>query len=462
VKQQISLSGRSVILAGEKVALVSMTEADQPSFQRWLSENADLRSLIDDSRVPSMDDQMRWFARVQQPDRRFFSLVTVPDGVLVGNAGFVDIDPKVSQATLRITIGNPAFLGKGLGSEAVMLLVRYAFSIAAWKRLTLKVLRDNVRAVRTYEKAGFIPSGVQEESGKSILSMELVHDTSDVSSLERGHFSCSVISYVRNGGARFEGCLKSCLPCREHVVLDGGSTDGTAELARKYGCRVLPQDKRFLDTDGRIVDFGGIATQAYRSATEEWVALLAADEELSDAFIQAIARVMTSGEKGAYLVDRFFVIDGRVMRYFSTTHNHQMRFCHRNAVTGFVKRVHEKPVYAPGVMPRVLDGGYLYLPLTETPKELWSKYLRYLPVDAGRLAGMGWWRWLHFAVRRIAVMTMLVMRMFWIRIVHDHRECMPLSYEILNIWYGFEMIKRTCPLYRIRKNILNPRDLSRG
>lgn len=164
---------RQIVLPGERVALAEMTEADQEYFCRWL-QDPELRSLIDDHRVPTMEDQMRWHERVQQPDRKFFSLVTIPDMQLIGNAGFVDIDPAKETATLRITIGHPEARGKGYGSEGVELLLRYGFEMKRWKRIKLVVLKTNQRAIRTYEKAGFVPSEVQEND--ATLSMVLQRD----------------------------------------------------------------------------------------------------------------------------------------------------------------------------------------------------------------------------------------------------------------------------------------------
>lgn len=164
---------RVIVLAGNRVALAEMTETDQSRFQRWLSGNVKLRELIDDRHIPTMEDQMRWFRRIQEPDRKFFSLVTVPGHTLIGNAGFVQIDPQGDSAVLRITIGNPGYLGKGLGSEAVALLIRYAFQHAGWDLLSLKVLKGNSRAVRTYEKNGFKVTKEDLREGKSVLTMAL-------------------------------------------------------------------------------------------------------------------------------------------------------------------------------------------------------------------------------------------------------------------------------------------------
>ncbi len=164
---------RQIVLAGTYVSLAEMTEADQTKFCVWLQNN-ELRSLIDDQRVPGLEDQMKWFKRVKEPDRKFFSLVTVPAGQLIGNCGFVDINLAKQEATLRITIGNPDYLGKGLGSEAVSLLVHYGFESRSLKRILLKVITTNSRAISTYEKAGFTRQNEETNDGKTVLTMQLL------------------------------------------------------------------------------------------------------------------------------------------------------------------------------------------------------------------------------------------------------------------------------------------------
>lgn len=163
------MTKRDLLLAGKHVALAVMTADDQPQFQRWLSENAELRALIDDHRVPTLEDQQNWFKRVQQPDRKMFSLVTVPAHVLIGNCGFVNIDAAKKTATLRITIGHTEHLGKGLGSEATALLVRYGFENMGLQHLSLLVLKSNARAIRTYEKTGFKAAGDSKESPATLV-----------------------------------------------------------------------------------------------------------------------------------------------------------------------------------------------------------------------------------------------------------------------------------------------------
>lgn len=156
------------ILTGSRVALREMLLSDQHSFQKWLAENEELRQQIDDHHVPTMDDQMQWFEGLQKrTDRKFFSIITLPNEELIGNGGFVAIDLRTKQATFRITLGNTAHHGKGYGTEATRLILRYGFEDMGLEKIILKVLKRNTRAVGMYTNVGFVP--IEEESGERLV-----------------------------------------------------------------------------------------------------------------------------------------------------------------------------------------------------------------------------------------------------------------------------------------------------
>jgi RimJ/RimL family protein N-acetyltransferase len=55
------------------------------------------------------------------------------------------------------------FWSRGFGTEALRLLLRYAFDDLALHRVDLRVIAYNVRAMRCYEKCGFVREGVERE-----------------------------------------------------------------------------------------------------------------------------------------------------------------------------------------------------------------------------------------------------------------------------------------------------------
>jgi RimJ/RimL family protein N-acetyltransferase len=60
-----------------------------------------------------------------------------------------------------IGLGEREFWGKGYGTDAMRIILRYAFTELNLHRVTLNVFEYNPRGVRSYEKAGFVLEGRQ-------------------------------------------------------------------------------------------------------------------------------------------------------------------------------------------------------------------------------------------------------------------------------------------------------------
>lgn len=73
----------------------------------------------------------------------------------VGSVYIRDIDRTHHKAEYGIFIGEEAARGKGYGTVAAKLMIRYSFEELGLHRLFLRVYADNEQAIRSYEKAGF-------------------------------------------------------------------------------------------------------------------------------------------------------------------------------------------------------------------------------------------------------------------------------------------------------------------
>jgi RimJ/RimL family protein N-acetyltransferase len=100
-------------------------------------------------------------AALDWPDGR---PVDEPDGRYVGGIRLHHISWADRKARLAIGIFDRRFWSRGYGTEAVRLLLRYAFDDLGLHRVDLRVLAYNARAIRCYEKCGFVREGVERES----------------------------------------------------------------------------------------------------------------------------------------------------------------------------------------------------------------------------------------------------------------------------------------------------------
>ena len=77
----------------------------------------------------------------------------------LGSVYIRDIDRVHNKAEYGIFIGEPDARGRGVGTAAAKLMLRYCFEEEQLHRIYLRALAGNVQAVRSYEKAGFAQEG---------------------------------------------------------------------------------------------------------------------------------------------------------------------------------------------------------------------------------------------------------------------------------------------------------------
>lgn len=82
-------------------------------------------------------------------------------GSAIGTCGLYLINWPGRRAQFRILIGKPSLFGKGYGTAATKLIVRYGFDRLNLETIYLGANADNKGALRAYEKAGFKVDGVQ-------------------------------------------------------------------------------------------------------------------------------------------------------------------------------------------------------------------------------------------------------------------------------------------------------------
>ena len=81
-----------------------------------------------------------------------------------GNIGFMHLDWTARCAEFGIFIGDTSLWDKGYGTEAVNLLLVHGFQTLNLNRIYLRVFSTNLRALRSYEKTGFVLEGTLRQA----------------------------------------------------------------------------------------------------------------------------------------------------------------------------------------------------------------------------------------------------------------------------------------------------------
>ncbi|MBN2305589.1 MAG: GNAT family N-acetyltransferase [Anaerolineae bacterium] len=83
--------------------------------------------------------------------------IQTKDGTPIGDIGIGWVLPHLRLAMLGAMIGEPDYWGGGYGTDALLLIVDYAFDWLDMRRLWLGTMSINTRVVRQMEKVGFKP-----------------------------------------------------------------------------------------------------------------------------------------------------------------------------------------------------------------------------------------------------------------------------------------------------------------
>src|SRR5262245_57348878 len=145
----------------------------------------------------------------------------------------------------------------------------------------------------------------------------------------------SVTIITRNAASQLESCLASVAFAEEVVVVDSGSTDGTARLAARRGARVIAKD---------WLGFGPQKQFAVESARHDWVLCLDADERLSESLREAIVAELRAPRGMVYAMPRCNRFLGRWLRHGEGYPDWSVRLFHRGYARWSDDAVHEKVV----------------------------------------------------------------------------------------------------------------------
>jgi RimJ/RimL family protein N-acetyltransferase len=150
-------------LRGQRVALRPMTHADAPHLVRWASD-PDF-AWYQWGRRPGRfrDDEAarKWIDAIAENRGAVFAIEH--EGRSIGQANYRDLRPKGKSAEVGIGIGDPLLWGKGLGREALGLLVKHLVDDLGVHRVSLSVLAFNDRAIASYKAAGFEVEGIERD-----------------------------------------------------------------------------------------------------------------------------------------------------------------------------------------------------------------------------------------------------------------------------------------------------------
>jgi glycosyltransferase involved in cell wall biosynthesis len=131
----------------------------------------------------------------------------------------------------------------------------------------------------------------------------------------------SIIVVAKDEAINIAECVRSARFADEVIVLDSGSSDGTPELARAEGARVVVTP-----------DWPGYGPQINRGidmATGDWIFSLDADERISPELAAEIRQAIERSDVNGFRVPRSSMYCGRFMRHGGWSPDYTWRLVRR-------------------------------------------------------------------------------------------------------------------------------------
>lgn len=159
----------------------------------------------------------------------------------------------------------------------------------------------------------------------------------------------SAVLITRNAAPVLESCLESLAFADEIVIVDSASSDGTLDIARRRGARVV--QKEWLGY-GRQKQF------AVEQASHDWVLCVDADERVSADLAASIRAALAAPASPVYRMPRRNRFMGRWLAHGEGYPDWSPRLFNRMSAHWSEDLVHEKVLFA--VTPGTLDGDLMH------------------------------------------------------------------------------------------------------
>jgi diamine N-acetyltransferase len=154
-----------ITVSGDRVALGPLRRDLVPLYHAWISNLETTQYLSEAGSVLTLDEEIGWYDEViRVANARTFTIYALPDYRPIGTINLHQINHVHRKANLGVMIAEPDLRGRGLGTEAVRLIVDYGFTAMNLHSIWLTTFEFNIAGRKAYARAGFKEVGRRRQS----------------------------------------------------------------------------------------------------------------------------------------------------------------------------------------------------------------------------------------------------------------------------------------------------------
>ena len=227
--------------------------------------------------------------------------------------------------------------------------------------------------------------------------------------------SVGILTY--NSEKYLNKCLNSVIDFREILIFDGGSSDNTLGIARKYNCIIKKQPRKLKFKNNKIKDFSKLRELILKSSKYELVLFLDSDEFLNKSILKKINFYSNSKKFKknyyAFLLGRFPIHKNKIINQKTVFYpNFQPRLFYKSNVKKFIKQVHEKAIPKnKNLLTKKIPHVSIKFPINSNYQNLYNKYKYYFEIEKIMLSkSKNFFRKFYFVTYRLLVLLNFVMK----------------------------------------------------
>jgi len=188
----------------------------------------------------------------------------------------------------------------------------------------------------------------------------------------------SAVIITKNEAHNLLDCLVSLSFCDEVIVLDNLSRDGTADLAKSLGAKVIETEKWH--------GFGPQKQLALESASGRWVLSIDADERVTPPLREGILAAVRANENLSFRIERENYFLGKHMRFGGWSNDRVARLAKRDHCRFSSDLVHESLICEHPM--EDLPGTLTHLSY-RCIEDVFSKQIQYAKLGAEKISESG-------------------------------------------------------------------------
>ena len=150
------------MISGKKIRLRALEKDDLAKISEWLNDEEVMWFWAEPGYTQSLAEVEQRLAGSQgvagYSCKQF--IIETKESMPIGRIFYDHLDKKHQRTEVGMQIGEKEYWGKGYGTDTMITFLDYLFNELGLHRVYLRVQSYNTRALKCYEKCGFIQEGV--------------------------------------------------------------------------------------------------------------------------------------------------------------------------------------------------------------------------------------------------------------------------------------------------------------